>query len=82
MSIRKGVARMGQRQTAKSAAPVSMLTLETTMLTVFGKGEKGDFDRIMTGSTGAAVTLTVLIMAVYMIVKSTKELKAKNNTLT
>lgn len=60
-----------------TAAMVSMLTLETTMLTVFGEGEKGDFDRIMTGSTGAAVTLTVLIMAVYMIVKSTKELKAK-----
>lgn len=64
-----------------TAAVVSMLMLETTMLTVFGGGEKGDFDRIMTGSTGAAVTLTVLIMAVYMIVKSTKELKAKNNNV-
>jgi len=62
-----------------TAAMVSMLTLETTMLTVFGEGEKGGFDRIMTGTTGAAVTLTVLIMAVYMIVKSTKELKAGNN---
>lgn len=61
---------------------VSMLTLETTMLTVFGKGEKGEFDRIVTGSTGAAVTLTVLVMAVYMIMRSTKELKTKNsNTL-
>ena len=45
------------------------------MLTVFGGGEKGDFDRMMTGTTGAAITFTVLIMAVYMIVKSTKELK-------
>ncbi len=58
-----------------TAAMVSMLTLETTMLTVFGGGEKGDFDRMMTGTTGAAITFTVLIMAVYMIVKSTKELK-------
>ena len=30
---------------------------------------------MMTGTTGAVITLTVLILAVYMIVKSTKELK-------
>lgn len=58
-----------------TAAMVSMLTLETTMLTVFGGGEKRSFDRMMTGTTGAVITLTVLILAVYMIVKSTKELK-------
>lgn len=58
-----------------TSAMVSMLTLETTMLTVFGGGEKGSFDRMMTGTTGAVITLTVLILAVYMIVKSTKELK-------
>lgn len=58
-----------------TAAMVSMLTLETTMLTVFGGGEKENFDRMMTGITGAVITLTVLILAVYMIVKSTKELK-------
>lgn len=58
-----------------TAAMVSMLTLETTMLTVFGEGEKGDFDRMMTETTGAVVTLTVLIMAAYMILKSTRELK-------
>ncbi len=66
-----------------TAAMVSMLTLETTMLTVFGEGENGDFNRIMTGTTGAAVTLAVLIVAVYMILKSTRELKIENNnTLT
>lgn len=58
-----------------TAAMVSMLTLETTMLTVFGGGENADFDRVMTGTTGAVITLTVLILAVYMIVKSTKELE-------
>lgn len=56
-----------------TAAMVSMLTLETTMLTVFGR-EKESFDRTMTGTTGAVITLAVLILAVYMIVKSTKEL--------
>lgn len=58
-----------------TAAMVSMLTLETTMLTVFGEREKRNFDRIMTGTTGAVVTSTVLIMAIYMILKSTSELK-------
>lgn len=58
-----------------TSAMVSMLTLETTMLTVFGGGEKESFDRTMTGTTGAVITLTVLIMAIYMIVKSTKKLK-------
>lgn len=63
------------------AAMVSMLTLETTMLTVFGKGETGDFNRVITGTTGAVVTLTVLVMAVYMIVKSTGELKRQDNNM-
>lgn len=62
-----------------TAAMVSMLTLETTMLTVFGEGKKKNFDRIMTGTTGAVVILVILIMAIYMIVKSTRELKVKNN---
>lgn len=61
-----------------TAAMVSMLTLETTMLTVFGEGENGDFDRMMTGITGTAVILVVLIMAVYMIVKSTREIKEQD----
>lgn len=50
-----------------AAALVSMLTLETTMLTVFGEGARGAFDRWMLGGTGAAVTCTILILAVSML---------------
>ena len=62
-----------------TAAMVSMLTLETTMLTVFGEEGNLEFDRMMKCATGAAVLLTVLIMAVYMIVRSTRELKKQNH---
>ena len=58
-----------------AAACVSMLTLESTMLTSFGKGESETFRRIMLGSTGAAVSVFIVVMAVYMIVGSTKKLK-------
>lgn len=58
-----------------AAAMVSMLTLETTMLTVFEKGQKENFNRMITGITGTVITLTILIMAIYMIVKSTGKLR-------
>lgn len=57
-----------------AAAMVSMLTLETAMLTVFGENGQETFRRVMTASTGGAVALAVLVMAVYMIVRSTLEL--------
>lgn len=64
-----------------AAASVSMLTLETTMLTTFGDGTMGDVGRrIMLGATGAAVSAFIIAMAVYMIRRSGKkitELKAK-----
>ena len=57
-----------------AAASVSVLTLETAMLTAFGE-ESGDaFRRIMTAATGAVVCLFVLVLAVYMIVRSTKQI--------
>jgi MFS family permease len=58
-----------------AAACVSMLTLETAMLTAFGGQDDGEFRQIITALTGAAVCLLVLIMAVYMIVRSTREIK-------
>lgn len=61
-----------------TSAMVSMLTLETAMLTVFGQsGGNSDpfFHRLMTGVTGAAVLITVLVMSLYMIVKGTQELR-------
>lgn len=59
-----------------AAAAVSMLTLESTMLSTFG-GETTDarFVSTMLGATGAAVSAVILAMAVYMIADGTKKLK-------
>lgn len=57
-----------------AAALVSMLALETAMLTQFGGADDMAFRHVMTAATGAAVCLAVLGMAVYMVMKSTKEL--------
>ncbi len=59
-----------------ASACVSMLTLETAMLTVFGESREEGFRQMMTGMTGAAVSVSILTMAVIMIVNSTKKLKA------
>ncbi len=58
-----------------ASALVSMLALETAMLSQFGQGEPPWFRRVMTSATGGFVCLAVLGMAVYMIVRSTKKLR-------
>ena len=59
-----------------AAACVSMLTLESTMLTTFSDGGVTLTERrIMLGCTGAAICLFIVAMAVYMIVQSSKKLK-------
>lgn len=58
-----------------AAASVSMLTLETAMLTAFGGDGDPRFRRFMTGATGAVVCLFVLGLAIFMIVRSTNEIK-------
>ncbi|MBQ8624461.1 MAG: hypothetical protein IJ424_08890 [Oscillospiraceae bacterium] len=59
-----------------AAACVSMLTLESTMLTTFDDGTTDMLTRkIMLGATGAVVCLFIIIMAIYMIARSTKEIK-------
>lgn len=58
-----------------TAALVSMLSLETAMLTQFGAAEDPMFRQVMTASTGAGISILVLGMAVYMIVWSTRQLK-------
>ena len=64
-----------------TAALVSMLSLETAMLSQFGDGEQ-EFRRIMLAASGGIVCAIVLTMAVYMIARSTKQLKKlKNNNL-
>ena len=58
-----------------AAALVSMLSLETAMLTQFGSTDSEMFRRIMTSCTGAGVCTIILAMAVYMIYHATRELK-------
>lgn len=65
-----------------AAALVSMLTLESTMLTTFG-GDTTDMTRkMMLGISGGVISTFILSMALYMIVQSTikqKILKAEEN---
>ena len=59
-----------------AAACVSMLTLESTMLTTFNDGSMSLASRrIMLGITGTAVSAFVITMAVVMIVQSSKRIK-------
>lgn len=58
-----------------ASAAVSMLSLENAMLTTFGDGNSPRFQRFMLGATGAAVSLFILGMAIYMIVHATRQCK-------
>ena len=58
-----------------TAAMVSMLSLETAMLTQFGAADDAVFRQIMTASTGAGVIVIVMVMAAYMIIHATKSLR-------
>ena len=59
-----------------AAALVSMLTLESTMLTTFGDGTMNvTGQKWMLGATGGAISLLIVLAAIYMIVISTKKLK-------
>lgn len=63
-----------------AAASVSMLTLESTMLTTFNDGTMTlSTRRIMLGASGAVVSVFVIGMAVYMIVRSRKKIKLLKN---
>lgn len=57
-----------------TAALVSILSLETAMLTQFGAADDPVFRQVMTASTGAGVSLIVLGMAAFMIIRSTRQL--------
>lgn len=58
-----------------TAALVSVLSLETAMLTQFGRADDAGFRQIMMTATGFGVSAIVLGMAVYMIVHATKIIK-------
>jgi len=63
-----------------ASACVSMLTLEATMLTTFGGGTMMlSHRRLMLGLSGAAISVFIITMAIYMIVKGTKKLKRMNS---
>lgn len=58
------------------AALVSILALETAMLSQFGGDSTEAFRKIMTGCTGAGVCGIILGIAVYMIAQGTKSLRS------
>ncbi len=63
------------------AGCVSMLTLETTMLTTFGTNEGPLFRPLMLSLTGVAVIGFAITMATIMIIKGHKQLNLYKNTL-
>lgn len=58
-----------------TAALVSMLSLETAMLTQFGAARDATFRLRMSAATGTGVSIIVLGVAVYMIVRTTNQIK-------
>ncbi|MBQ7958082.1 MAG: hypothetical protein IJ279_08595 [Clostridia bacterium] len=62
-----------------AAACVSMLTLESTMLTTFNDGGiTPAANRIMLAVSGAVVSVLIICMSVYMIIRSKKCMKKLN----
>lgn len=59
-----------------AAALVSMLSLETAMLMQFNnRADSEVFRQMMSGATGGCVCAVVLAMAIFMIVKATRQLR-------
>ena len=59
-----------------ASALVSMLTLESTMLTAFNDGTMTALQRKwMLGATGGAISLLIVLDAIYMITTGTKKLR-------
>ena len=59
-----------------ASACVSMLTLESTMLTTFGDGTMSlTGRRILLGISGGVISALIIAMAIYMIVNGTKKIK-------
>ncbi len=58
-----------------AAALVSMLSLETAMFSQFGGDMAPEHQRLMIMLTGAGIAVTVVTMAVYVIVRNTKEIR-------
>jgi len=62
-----------------ASAVVSVLTLESTMLTTFNDGTMDmTTRRILLGASGGAISVFIIAMAIYMIVQGTKKIKLLN----
>ena len=58
---------------------MSILTLEATMLTTFGGDTMTVIERkLMLGLTGGAISLMIVVGAIYMIAVGTRKLKQLN----
>ena len=60
---------------ALSVALVSMLALETAMFSQFGENMTPENQWLMIALTGAGVSIIVIVMSVFMIVKTAQEIK-------
>ncbi len=60
---------------ALAAALVSMLALETAMLSQFGAEMSRATQKIMVAATGAGISVVIVATAIYMIVRCTEELR-------
>ncbi len=58
-----------------AAALVSMLTLETAMFSQFGQDMSEKNQRLMIALTGAGISIIIVTMSVYSIVKNSREIK-------
>ena len=63
-----------------STALVSILAMQTAMLTQFGEGQ-ADFARLMNALTGSAVCIAEFAMAVWLVHKTRKELETINEEI-
>lgn len=61
-----------------SAALMSIFALQTAMFTTFGSDTEESVQQLMNTLTGGAVCFIVVCMAVYMLVRAHKEIKAFN----
>ncbi len=62
------------------AALVSMLALETAMFAQFGGDMSAQAQRLMIALTGAGVSIVVISLSAFMIVRSAKEIKEINES--
>ena len=58
-----------------AAALISMLSLETAMITQFGSESGDEFRHTMIAATGGGISVIIFIMAATMIIHATKSLK-------